>query len=200
MLLPASRLRPKRRPNGIATGPFGGQISVNPGTSRLANLVRTEYRRAAGHNLRSTERSLHDPCSDFRLIHVDGKPYVLKRRSAAVAHGEHYRALEAWRLVDGLVLPDLGVITAVVPTTVSLEGSSYVLVTPYLGPSLASDLASTAAFLPRGRLIGLLSALLDRGVEFSGCVPRNLFVTGDGLALSTGRTRASGQGQRQQPP
>lgn len=119
---------------------------------------------------------------EFRVVERDGEWFVLKRRPLGLAWREMARARAAARRLKGLRFAGLGVVRVVVPTLVPIADCA-VLMTPYLGASLDQSPSGAAELLPADRLQAVLASMLDRGVEFSGFVPRNLLAASDGIAV-----------------
>ncbi|MFI6448820.1 hypothetical protein [Kitasatospora sp. NPDC050543] len=128
--------------------PGGGIAFDHPGFIEAAGLVR---------RLRHQEREV-----------------VAKLRSAEAALSERRLAAEAARRLSGLVVAGFGAIQVCVPELVPLPSRKAALVSPYLGSPLSAPSAA-ALGLSDEAVLELLASLLARGLEASGCVPRNMF-------------------------
>ncbi|MGW2540891.1 hypothetical protein ACWC5I_08440 [Kitasatospora sp. NPDC001574] len=116
-----------------------------------------------------------------RLSHRE-REVVAKLRSPEAALSERRLAAEAARRLDGLSSVGFGSIQVCVPEVVLLSNQRTALVSPYLGVPLAGP--SAAALGLSGEAVAeLLTALLARGVEASGCIPRNMFCHGGRTVL-----------------
>jgi hypothetical protein len=126
-----------------------------------------------------TDASVPDIAGRMRCVSLNGVSYILKRRPLPHATAEHAKAVEASRRLAGVSVPNVGLAEAIVPELFPLSTGEGVLATPYLGKSLASE---RRPFGPQA-LVELLMQLLDHGVDWSGCIPRNLVRRSSGLAL-----------------
>lgn len=120
---------------------------------------------------------------DIRRCDLHEGRFVAKRRSSSAANDERFRAGMAHDRLTGLVLPNQGSLTVVVPTVVELPDGMAALVSPDLGSPMSCDLDATATRLPLADLRTILDAMRERGVDASGFVPRNLFDGPGGLAV-----------------
>ncbi|QKW20535.1 hypothetical protein HUT16_16990 [Kitasatospora sp. NA04385] len=109
----------------------------------------------------------------LRRFRHRGRDLVAKRRSVEEALSERDLAAESARRLAGLTVGGFGAVEVCVPELVPLPGLGAALVSPYLGRPLSAG--SWTSALPIPVITGLLVALLGRGVEASGCVPRNMF-------------------------
>ncbi|MFE6052829.1 hypothetical protein ACFQ6N_18900 [Kitasatospora sp. NPDC056446] len=115
-----------------------------------------------------------------RLRHC-GRDLVAKLRPFEDARSERGLAAESARRLSGLMVDGFGTVEVCVPELVSLPGQGAALVSPYLGRRLSAGSGADGLSVPA--IAGLLVALLDRGVEASGCVPRNMFRQGGRTVL-----------------
>ncbi|MFD9687286.1 hypothetical protein ACFWXO_16195 [Kitasatospora sp. NPDC059088] len=102
-----------------------------------------------------------------------GRDLVAKFRPLEAARSERDLAAEAARRLGRLTVDGFGTVEVCVPELVPLPGQGTALVSPYLGRRLSAGSGASGLSVPV--IAGLLVALLDRGVEASGCVPRNMF-------------------------
>ncbi|MFJ8476495.1 hypothetical protein [Kitasatospora sp. NPDC094011] len=117
-----------------------------------------------------------------RRLRHQGREVVAKLRSAEAALSERRLAAEAALRLSGLVSSGFGAVTVCVPEVVHLPGRRAALVSPYLGTPLSAPSAA-ALGLSAEAVAELLVALLARGVEASGCIPRNMFCYGGRTVL-----------------
>ncbi|KQV20864.1 MULTISPECIES: hypothetical protein [unclassified Kitasatospora] len=108
-----------------------------------------------------------------RLRHRE-REVVAKLRCTEAALSEQRLAAEAARRLDDLSVAGFGAIQVCVPELVQLPDQRAALVSPYLGIPLSAPSAA-ALGLSGGAVSELLATLLARGVEASGCIPRNMF-------------------------
>ncbi|MEV7359325.1 hypothetical protein [Kitasatospora sp. NPDC091276] len=125
-----------------------------------------------GHAL--DDPGLSDVTGAVRRLRYEGRDLVAKLRSRAAAHAEHALAAEAARRVGALTVDGFGRIEVCVPDLVPLDDCTTALVSPYLGIPLSASPDGLAG-LPAEEIEDLLLAVLARGVEASGCIPRNMF-------------------------
>ena len=151
--------------------------------SHLEEAARWAYQDENADHACRENLELLDLRGDIRRVIIEGCSLVFKRRPAASAEEERRRALTARARLAGLIADEFGNIRVVVPELVRLSASECALVTPDLGSSLAETLRSTAVVFSPMAVRNLLGELLARGVDASGCVPRNLFLTDAGLAM-----------------
>ncbi|MEU3568614.1 hypothetical protein AB0E96_09325 [Kitasatospora sp. NPDC036755] len=126
----------------------------------------------AGHELDDPE--LGDITGAVRQLRHDGRDLVAKRRSWAAAHAERALAAEAARRLGALAVSEFGRIEVCVPDLVPLDDRKAALVSPYLGIPLSASTDGLAG-LSTEEIEHLLLAVLGRGMEASGCIPRSMF-------------------------
>jgi hypothetical protein len=163
-----------------ATAPSTGRGARERARRRALHLLAEQAYRSPARPCRTlTDASVPDIAGRMRCVSLNGVSYVLKRRSLPHATAEHAKAVEASRRLPGVSVPDVGLVEAIAPELFPLSTGEGVLATPYLGRSLASERR------PFGTqaLVGLLMRLLEHGVDWSGCIPRNLVRRSSGLAL-----------------
>ncbi|GAA2991633.1 hypothetical protein GCM10020229_00190 [Kitasatospora albolonga] len=109
-----------------------------------------------------------------RRLRHEGREVVAKLRSTEAAVAEQRLAAGAAQRLDGLSVPGFGNLQVCVPEIVQLPHQRAALVSPYLGRPV-SALPAAALKVSGEAVVELLTALLARGVEASGCIPRNMF-------------------------
>ncbi len=124
-----------------------------------------------------------DSDGNIRLAEATGRQVVVKRRPLATAELERRHASKANECLAGLKVDGIGTVDVVVPRFAALDDTFSLLITPFLGSPLSEDLLATKRLLSEKEIECLLRALLCRGVEASGCIPRNIFSTSTGLAI-----------------
>ncbi|MFF1785576.1 hypothetical protein ACFVX9_03850 [Kitasatospora sp. NPDC058243] len=117
-----------------------------------------------------------------RRLRHRGRDLVAKLRPLEAARSERALAAEAARRLGQLTIDGFGDVKVCVPELVPLSGQRAALVSPYLGTRLSSG-DDGASRLSVSVIVALLVALLGRGVEASGCVPRNMFRRGGETVL-----------------
>ncbi|MFJ2777559.1 hypothetical protein [Kitasatospora sp. NPDC087315] len=138
----------------------------------LAVSVRQALDRASGGDA-FDDPDFVDIGGQVRRFRHRGRDLVAKLRPLGAARSERDLAAESARRLGGLTVDGFGAVEVCVPELVPLPGQGAALVSPYLGKRLSAGNGANGLSVPV--VAGLLVALLDRGVEASGCVPRNLF-------------------------
>ncbi|MFD5565022.1 hypothetical protein [Kitasatospora griseola] len=142
------------------------------GSGDLAVSVRQAFSAGDG-GLAFDDPGFVDIGGRLRRFRQGGLDLVAKLRPLGAARSERDLAAESARRVGGLTVDGFGVVEVCVPELVPLPGRDAALVAPYLGQCLSVGGGASGLSVPA--VAGLLLALLDRGVEASGCVPRNMF-------------------------
>ncbi|GAA4263451.1 hypothetical protein [Dactylosporangium darangshiense] len=124
---------------------------------------------------------LLDPGGRIRRLSFGGTAMVAKRCPAEAARRELACATRARQLLRANPIDAPIELRVVVPDLVDLTGGACALVAADLGETLAAHRADAARWLPRPVVEVMLRGLLDAGIEWSGFVPRNLFVRDAGL-------------------
>ncbi|MEU3560462.1 hypothetical protein [Kitasatospora sp. NPDC006786] len=125
-----------------------------------------------GHAL--DDPGLVDVTGAVRRLRHEGRDLVAKLRSRAAAHAERALAAEAARRLGALTVDGFGRIEVCVPDLVPLDDRTAALVSPYLGIPLSASTDGLAG-LSEEEIEDLLLTVLGRGMEASGCIPRNMF-------------------------
>ncbi|MEU8926223.1 hypothetical protein AB0D10_35730 [Kitasatospora sp. NPDC048545] len=142
-------------------------------SGKLAASIRQLFDRG-GEGVAFDGLDLVDVGGQVRRFQHRGRDLVAKLRPLEAARSERALAAEAAHRLGRLVVDGFGTVKVCVPELVPLPGRRAALVSPYLGTRLSvEDDGARALSVPV--IAGLLVALLDRGVEASGCVPRNMF-------------------------
>ncbi|MFE6053065.1 hypothetical protein ACFQ6N_20085 [Kitasatospora sp. NPDC056446] len=115
-----------------------------------------------------------DVTGAVRRLRHEGRDLVAKLRPQAAARAEHALAAEAARRLGALTVDGFGRIEVCVPDLVPLDDRTAALVSPYLGIPLSASTDGLAG-LSTEEIADLLLAVMGRGVEASGCIPRNMF-------------------------
>ncbi|MEV7776686.1 hypothetical protein [Kitasatospora sp. NPDC088351] len=160
---------------------MSGLLSGADGSRNLAVSVQRAF------DVQGGERAFEHPgffdvSGLVRRLRHQGRDVVAKIRSAEEAISEQRLAAEAARRLSGLMSAGFGAVTVCVPEVVHLPGRRAALVSPYLGTPLSAP-SATRLGLSAEAVAELLTALLARGVEASGCVPRNMFCHGGRTVL-----------------
>ncbi|MGW2871310.1 hypothetical protein [Kitasatospora sp. NPDC001225] len=142
------------------------------GSGDLAVSVRQAFD-AEGKELSFDDPGFMDIGGRLRRFRHCGRDLVAKLRPLEAARSERDLAAESARRLGGLTVDGLGAVEVCVPELVPLPGRGAALASPYLGRRVSAE--SGADGLSVSVIASLLVALLDRGVEASGCVPRNMF-------------------------
>ncbi|MFD0404702.1 hypothetical protein [Kitasatospora sp. NPDC127116] len=140
---------------------------------KLAASVRQLYD-GGGEGVAFDGLDLVDVGGQVRRFRYRGRDLVAKLRPLEAARSERALAAEAARRLGRLVVNGFGIVKVCVPELVPLPGRRAALVSPYLGTRMSAEDGGVIG-LSAPVIVGLLVALLDRGVEASGCVPRNMF-------------------------
>ncbi|WP_157881961.1 hypothetical protein [Streptomyces rubellomurinus] len=125
-----------------------------------------------GHAL--NDPKFGDVTGAVRRLRHEGRDLVVKLRARTAAHAERALASEAARRLGALTMDGFGRIVVCVPDLVPLDDRTAALVSPYLGIPLSASTDGLAG-LSTEEIEDLLLAVLGRGVEASGCIPRNMF-------------------------
>lgn len=115
-----------------------------------------------------------------RLTHA-GRTLVAKRRPFEAAESELASAVRARQVLGTVPTVHSLKLHVVVPDLIELVDGTCALVSPDLGDTLAVEGADAALRLPRPVVAEILRSLLNAGIEWSGFVPRNLFLRGQDL-------------------
>ncbi|MFD8784303.1 hypothetical protein [Kitasatospora sp. NPDC059599] len=164
----ASLLCGAREGSGVSR--LSGGAGDSPG---VAAAIRAVFAGDGG------EHALDDPqfgdvTGKVRRLRHEGRDLVAKLRPQAAAHAERALAAEAARRLGALTVDGFGRIDVCVPDLIPLDDRTAALMSPYLGIPLAAS-ADGLADLSVQEIEDLLLAVLERGVEASGCIPRNMF-------------------------
>ncbi|WP_213451199.1 hypothetical protein [Rhizomonospora bruguierae] len=124
---------------------------------------------------------LLDPGGRIRRLSFGGTALVAKRCPAEAVRRELASATRARQLLRAAPIDAPLEVRVVVPDLIELAGGACALVAADLGETLAAHRADVARWMPRQVVEAMLWGLLDAGIEWSGFVPRNLFVRDAGL-------------------
>ncbi|MEE1781693.1 hypothetical protein PUR71_01895 [Streptomyces sp. SP17BM10] len=149
---------------------LSGGASGSPGVAAAIRAVFAGD--GEGHAL--DDPGFGDVPGAVRRLRYEGRELVAKLRSRPAAHAERSLAAEAARRLGALTVDGFGRIEVCVPGLVPLDDCSAALVSPYLGIPLSASTDGLAG-LSVEEIEDLLLVVLARGVEASGCIPRNMF-------------------------
>ncbi len=151
------------------------------GSPGIASAIRAVFAGdGEGHAL--DDPGFGDVTGAVRRLRHEGWDLVAKLRSRAAAHAERALASEAARRLGALTVDGFGRIDVCVPDLIPLDDRTAALVSPYLGIPLSASTDGLAG-LSTEEIEDLLLAVLGRGVEASGCIPRNMFRQSDRTVL-----------------
>lgn len=110
----------------------------------------------------------------FRHFSHRGRAFVLKIANPRDAVREYGNAEEmARRISRGKQFSDIEM-QVVMPSIIRLPGGKCAVVSPDRGYTLHENPENTRSCFPKDSLVELIRSLLNRGIEWPGCVPRNL--------------------------